>query len=82
MVKRSCLGAGPSLFQCLPEGLDDPLKLRCDASLGGFDPRRDRIIGQELAPVNAEKATGDKRTIARYLKIFGNEDRRAQEVVV
>jgi nicotinate phosphoribosyltransferase len=53
----------------------DPISLVCKVSEANGKP------AVKLSD-NPEKATGTKREIAKYLKLFGDEDRVPQEVVV
>ena len=53
----------------------DPISLVCKVSEADGRP------AVKLSD-NPEKATGDSRTVKRYLRIFGNDDRVAHEVVV
>ena len=59
----------------IPNAALDPISLVCKVSEANGRP------AVKLSD-NPEKATGDKRAIARYLRVFGNEDRVSQEVVV
>jgi nicotinic acid phosphoribosyltransferase len=53
----------------------DPISLVCKVSEADGKP------AVKLSD-NPEKATGDKRAIAKYIKLFGDADRVAQAVVV
>jgi nicotinate phosphoribosyltransferase len=58
-----------------PNSRLDPISLVCKVSEAGGRP------AVKLSD-NPEKATGDEREVARYLKVFGDDDRVAHEVVV
>jgi nicotinate phosphoribosyltransferase len=53
----------------------DPISLVCKVSSANGHP------AVKLSD-NPEKATGDAKEIARYLRVFGNAGRVAHEVVV
>ena len=59
----------------LPNSMLDPISLVCKVSEADGKP------AVKLSD-NPEKATGDKRAIAKYIKLFGDADRVAQAVVV